>query len=132
MTKKIWLGVLWGLSCGAQEREPDFFNEQTTVVGVEANVVLQASPPLGMSASKTFNEKKEEKGILVDGEKSISVPPPVAQPVQHYARSAWGGKETFANPQAIGWSIPATFATPQRMRIRQGPTPMGSSGYAWR
>jgi hypothetical protein len=132
MKKKIWLGVLWGLSCGAQEQEPDFFNERTTVVGIEESVVLHPSPSLGMGAPKAFNEKREEKGILVDGEKQISVPPPVVQPIPNYARSAWGGKETFANPQAIGWSIPATFATPQRMRTRSGPPPMASSGYVWR
>ncbi len=125
MKKKIWLGVLWGLSCCAQEREPDFFNERTTVVGVEENVVLQGSPAVEMNTPKTFNEKKEEKGILVDGENSVFPPQPIVQGTPQYGRSAWGGGSSL-NLDAIGWSIPATFMNatlPQKMMARSFPDP---------
>ncbi len=109
MTKKIWVAVLWGLSCAAQEREPDFFNERTIIVGVEENIVLQTKTSLEAISHETLNEKREEKGILVDGEKKASVSPSAVQFTPQYARSAWGGKTSSSNLDAVGWSVPATF-----------------------
>jgi hypothetical protein len=126
MKKKIWLGLLWGLSCDAQEREPDFFNEQITVVGVEENVVLQEKHSLEENSYKTSNDK-EEKRILVDGEKEASSAHPVTQPPSQNVRSAWGGKGGVTNREAIGWSVPATFmrmAVPQGIGPRPLPTPV--------
>lgn len=93
MKKKIWIGLLWGLSCGAQEKEPDFFNERTILVGMEENVVLQPRHSLGENSYKTPSDKREETGSLGNGNKGASSLQPIAQSLPQHARSAWGGKE---------------------------------------
>ncbi len=126
MKKVLLISLLWSPSWGAPAI--DFFNDATTTEGVVEGVTFRE--PL-----KTNEAKKEEpvsmRGIIVDGEmpkpQVTEVSPSVPQPLPKDARSAWGGNGEIS-PDAIGWSVPATFPMmniqrPQNHRLRTPPKP---------